>query len=80
MLLPFIMLLSLYDSVLPHIMAIGSHQDPKRRKINLTQLRKNSRPKSGKTSGRKRPRPGDCDVTPAPDAVKKQKCLCGKLV
>ena len=62
-------------------MGIGSQKDPKLKRINLTQLYKNSRPKSSKTSGRKRPRPGDCDVIPAPDAaVKKQKSLCGEPV
>ena len=62
-------------------MGIGSQEDPKPKRINLTQLYKNSRPKSSKTSGRKRPHPGDCDVIPAPDAaVKKQKSLCGEPV
>ena len=62
-------------------MRISSQQDPKRKRINLTQLYKNSRPKNSKTSGRKRPHPGDCDVFPAPDAaVKKQKSLCGEPV
>ena len=57
-------------------MAIGKKEDPKRARINLTQLRKNSRPRNIKTSGRKHPRPGDCDVFPAPDAaIKKQKSL-----
>ena len=35
-------------------------------KVNLTQLRRNSRKTSDKTSGRKRPRPGDYDVVAAP--------------
>ena len=62
-------------------MGIGRQEDPKRGRINLTQLRKNSRPRNSKTSGRKRPHPGDCDVIPAPDAaVKKQKSLCGEPV
>ena len=62
-------------------MGIGELQDPKRKRINLSQLYKNSRPKNSKTCGRKRPRPGDCDVIPAPDAaVKKQKSLCGEPV
>ena len=38
------------------------------KKINLTQLRKNIRSRKEKRSGRKRPRPGDCDITPAPDS------------
>ena len=62
-------------------MAIGRQDDPKQGRINLTQLRKNSRPRNSKTSGRKRPRPGDCDVIPAPDAaVKRPKFLCGEPV
>lgn len=62
-------------------MGIGELQDPKRKRINLSQLYKYSRPKNSKTSGRKRPHPGDCDVIPAPDAaVKKQKSLCGEPV
>ena len=60
-------------------MAIGTQEDSKRGTLNLTQLCKNSRPRNSKTSGRKRPRPGDCDIVPAPDAaVKQQKSLCGK--
>ena len=37
-------------------------------KLSLTQLRKNSRSSKEKKSGRKRPRPGDYEVCPAPDA------------
>ena len=60
-------------------MRIGSQQDPKRKRINLMQLYKSSRPKNSKTSGRKRPHPGNCDIIPAPDAaVKKQKSLYGE--
>ena len=40
-----------------------------RRKINLTELRHNTRSRRDKRSGRKAPRPGDYDVTPAPDAI-----------
>ena len=40
--------------------------------INLTQLRRNSRGKKAKKSGRKRPREGDYEVTAAPDAVKSE--------
>ena len=58
-------------------MAIGKQEDLKRGTLNLTQLRRNSRPKHSKTSGRKRPRPGDCDVTPAPDAMKQSKSVAG---
>ena len=49
-------------------MAIGQRDESKAKKINLTQLRKNSRSKSHKKSGRKCPHPGDYDVSPAPDA------------
>ena len=54
-------------------MSIGQHSEDGKRQINLSQLRKNSRPRSQKRSGRKRPRPGDCDVTAAPDAANKLK-------
>ena len=40
----------------------------RKQKVNLTQLRRNARSSTEKKSGRKRPRPGDCDVVPAPDA------------
>jgi len=43
--------------------------DVQRRKLNLTQLRKNKRSRSDKTSGRKRPRIADVDVIAAPDAI-----------
>ena len=36
--------------------------------MNLTQLRRNSRKRREKKSGRKHPRPGDCEIVPAPDA------------
>ena len=39
-----------------------------KKRLNLTQLRKNARSRKEKKSGRKRPRPGDCDVISAPDA------------
>ena len=63
-------------------MAIGKQEEPKRGRFNLTQqLRKNSRPRNSKTSGRKYLRIGDCDVIPAPDAaVKKLRSLCGELL
>ena len=53
-------------------MSIGQHSEGKRQ-INFSQLRKNVRPRSQKRSGRKRPRPGNCDVTAAPDAATKLK-------
>ena len=50
-------------------MSIGlSEEQQPQRRINLTQLRKNSRTRKEKKSGRKQPRPGDCEIVPAPDA------------
>ncbi len=40
---------------------------PQKKVINLTQLRRNKRPLKQRP-GRKRPRIGDCDIHPAPDA------------
>lgn len=63
-------------------MALGQKDDHEKRKVNLTQLRKNSRSRNSKKSGRKRPRPEDCDVTAAPDAIvnpkmkKSRHCTC----
>ena len=47
---------------------LDNHQASPMRKLNLTQLRRNARSTGKKKSGRKRPRPGDCDITPAPDS------------
>jgi len=58
-------------------MALGQNDDQKKKKLNLTQLRKNSRSRSNKKSGRNCPRPGDCDVTAAPDAAVKPKLKKG---
>jgi len=44
------------------------HDDVQRRKLNLTQLRKNKHNRPDKTSGRKRPWTADVDVIAAPDA------------
>lgn len=56
-----------------HIMAakmyLGMEDIGKQEKLNLTQLRRNSRKRKAKKSGRKIPRVGDCDVYPAPDAA-----------
>ena len=46
----------------------------KPKKINLSQLRKNTRSKKDKTSGRKVPRSGDYDVIPAPDSIMNVRC------
>lgn len=40
------------------------------RKINLTQLRQNTRNRKEKKSGRKVPRPDDYEIVPAPDSEK----------
>ena len=53
--------------------SIGQHSEDGKKQVNLSQLWKNSRPWSRKRSGRKRPRPGDYDVTAAPDAATKLK-------
>ncbi len=46
-----------------HLLAVkislGISVNTDMKKINLTQLRRNTRPKSKKTAGRKRPRPGN---------------------
>jgi len=48
--------------------ALGMRDDVQRRKLNLTQLRKNKRNHPDKISGHKRPRTADVDVIAAPDA------------
>ncbi len=56
-----------------HILAVrisvGLEDKVKLKKINLTQLHRNTRYRTDKKSGRKAPRPGDCDINPAPDSV-----------
>ena len=56
-----------------HIIAawhsVGLGTEDTKRKINLTQLRRNTRSRSEKKSGRKAPRPGDYDLTAAPDST-----------
>ena len=49
-------------------MCIGMESDCQKGKINLTQLRRNVHSRSEKRSGWKCPRPGDCDIIPAPDS------------
>ena len=49
-------------------MSIGLEDGKGKKKINLTQLRRNVRTRVEKKSGRKAPRPGDYDIMPAPDA------------
>ena len=57
-----------------HILAarisIGMEDINSCHKVNLTILRKNVRSKKDKTSGRKKPRVDDYDITPAPDSIK----------
>ena len=50
-------------------MSVGLEDFNSCRRINLTQLRRNTHPRTEKKTGRKAPRPGDYDVVPAPDAT-----------
>ena len=50
-------------------LAIGQKLDDSKKKINLTQLHRNSRSRGSKKSGRIHPHPLDCEVIPAPDAM-----------
>ena len=47
-------------------MSIGLEDVNSQRKVNLTQLRRNTRSRTEKRSGRKAPRPGDYYIEPAP--------------
>lgn len=49
-------------------MSIGLDDNNSKKKINLTQLRRNTRCRAEKKCGRKAPRPGDYEINPAPDA------------
>lgn len=49
-------------------LSVGLEDSEAKRKINLTQLRRNVQSRVEKKSGRKAPRPGDYDIKPAPDA------------
>ena len=49
--------------------SIGLDHEGTKKKINLTQLRKNTRSRLEKKSGRKAPKPGDYDVIAAPDST-----------
>ena len=55
-----------------HILAarksVGMPIEEKKRTLSLSRLARNNRKKADKKSGRKRPRPLDVDVTPAPDS------------
>jgi len=59
-----------------HIIAarisIGLQCDDYKKNINLTQLRKNTRSRVEKKSGRKAPRPADYDILAAPDSLTSQ--------
>lgn len=48
-------------------LSIGLNVTTKSTRVNLSQLRRNTRAKKDKTSGRKKPRVGDC--FPAPDSL-----------
>lgn len=63
-----------------HIMAVRisiglDRPDCKPKKINLSQLRRNTRSRKDKTSGRKVPRIGDYDVVPVPDSIMRVRYL-----
>ena len=63
-------------------MSVGIDQQKSLSKVNLSRLHHNARPKKDKTSGRKKPRPGDYDIKPAPDSLVGQKSnnnVCGIL-
>ena len=51
-------------------MTVGLKYSQCNKTVNLTQLRRNTRTRREKKSGRKAPRPGDYDIIPAPDASK----------
>ena len=56
-----------------HILAVrisvGLEDKGKLKKINLTQLRRNTCSRIDRKSGRKAPRLGDLDINPAPDSI-----------
>lgn len=60
-------------------MSVGLLKKQCQQKVNLTQLRSNTRSKKDKKSGRKAPRSGDYEVIPAPDSsftlVRYRSCL-----
>ena len=60
---------SCYHILAVRMSVIGLQDMNSKRKINLTQLRKNTRTRTAKRSGRKAPSPGDYDIKPAPDAT-----------
>jgi hypothetical protein len=53
-------------------MSVGLVEKSFKKRINLTQLRHNTRPRTQKKSGRKAPRAGDYDIEPAPDSIIKE--------
>ena len=56
-------------------MSVGLEDVSSKRKVNLTQLRRNARGKADKRSGRKAPRPGDYDIISAPDSCSQSKVV-----
>ena len=65
-----------------HIMAVrisiglGVNNDKPKKTINFTKLKKNTRSKKDKTSGRKVPHIGDYDVIAAPDSIMSTSVSC----
>ncbi len=55
-------------------MSIGLEDVNSKRKVNLSQLRRNTRSRADGKSGRKVPRSEDYDVLPAPDSKVCQGC------
>ena len=49
-------------------MSIGLEDVDSKQKVSLSQLRRNTRSRGDKKSGRKAPRAGDYDIVPAPDS------------
>ena len=50
-------------------MSIGMKEKSSHHRVNFTMLRRNTRSKKDKTSGRKRSRVDDYDITPGPDSI-----------
>ena len=50
-------------------MSVGLENIDSKKKINLSLLRRNTRSRSEKKSGRKAPRAGDYNIMPAPDSM-----------
>jgi hypothetical protein len=55
--------------IIAALMSVGAYEPEKKRTINLTQLKVNSRKRLDKKSGTKKPRAADVDIEPAPDST-----------